>query len=208
MPSDGCTFYALHGKRLVDTLGAGLMLFLLLPFMVVIGVCILESMGLPILFVQKRPGFRGRLFRIYKFRTMTNRRNKDGRLLPDADRITPIGKRLREYSLDEIPEIINVLKGDMSFVGPRPLLRRYLARYTPKQNRRHAVKPGITGWAQVNGRNSISWEEKFKYDLWYIDHVSLSLDMKILKKTLFKVLRREAISGDGEATMQEFTGGM
>lgn len=162
--------------------------------------------GAPVLFRQQRPGRHGRPFVIYKFRTMRELRDTEGRLLPDAQRLTHLGRFLRATSLDELPELFNVLKGEMSLVGPRPLLMEYLERYTPEQARRHEVKPGITGWAQVHGRNAITWEEKFKLDVWYVDHHSLGLDLKILWLTLVKVLRREGISASGHATMPEFQG--
>lgn len=162
--------------------------------------------GSPAFFRQPRPGQKGRIFKLIKFRTMTSARDAQGALLPDAQRLTRFGKWLRASSLDELPELINVLKGEMSLVGPRPLLVQYLARYSPEQARRHAVRPGITGWAQINGRNAISWEEKFRLDVWYVDHQSLRLDVKILALTLLKVVRREGISARGEATMPEFFG--
>lgn len=158
------------------------------------------------LFRQMRPGLHGEPFTLYKFRTMTDARDADGNLLPDAQRLTRFGRFLRSTSLDELPELWNVLKGDMSLVGPRPLLMQYLERYTPEQKRRHEVRPGITGWAQVNGRNAITWEEKFALDVWYVDNQSLWLDLRILMLTVWKVLRREAISQAGNATMTEFMG--
>ncbi|NLT21208.1 MAG: sugar transferase, partial [Syntrophomonadaceae bacterium] len=164
------------------------------------------QMGRPVIFKQMRPGLQGRSFFMYKFRTMTDERDENGVLLPDEMRLTRLGKFLRSSSLDELPELFNVLKGDMSLVGPRPLLMQYLQRYTPDQARRHAAKPGITGWAQVNGRNAISWEEKFVLDVWYVDNCSLWLDMKIMFMTVVKVFRREGISAEGEATMAEFMG--
>ena len=163
-------------------------------------------MGSPVLFKQQRPGLHGKPFMMSKFRTMTDARDGDGNLLPDADRLTRLGRFLRSTSLDELPELFNVLKGDMSLVGPRPLLMRYLDRYTPEQARRHEVRPGITGWAQINGRNALSWEDKFTLDVWYVDHCSLLLDMRIILQTIWKVLRREGISQEGEATMSEFMG--
>jgi len=163
-------------------------------------------MGWPILYRQIRPGLRGTPFSILKFRTMTNDHDGRGCLLPDADRITPVGRLLRSTSLDELPELINVIKGEMSLVGPRPLLMQYLERYTPEQMRRHEVKPGITGWAQVNGRNAITWEQKFELDVWYVDHRNLLLDFKILVMTLWGALIRKGISQPGRATMDEFQG--
>lgn len=163
-------------------------------------------LGTPVLFRQKRPGLRGKSFYIYKFRTMTSECDGEGNLLSDDRRLTRFGRFLRSSSLDELPELFNVLKGDMSLVGPRPLLMQYLDRYTPEQRRRHGVQPGITGWAQVNGRNAITWEEKFKLDVWYIDNWSLALDIRIIWMTLWKILKREGISQPGQATMTEFTG--
>jgi sugar transferase EpsL len=163
-------------------------------------------MGDPVFFRQQRPGLDGKPFYMYKFRTMTYDCDENSCLLPDKDRLTPLGRFLRATSLDELPELFNVLKGDMSLVGPRPLLMQYLGRYTPEQARRHAVRPGVTGWAQINGRNAITWEEKFKLDVWYVDHHTLWLDIKILVMTLVKVFHREGISAAGEATMGEFKG--
>ena len=164
------------------------------------------TMGTPVFFRQQRPGLHGEPFTIYKFRTMTDKRDDQGDLLPDAERLTPFGRFLRIASLDELPELVNVLRGEMSLVGPRPLLMQYLERYTPEQARRHEVRPGITGWAQVNGRNALSWENKFELDVWYVDHVSLWLDLKIIALTLWKIVRREGISQPGRATMEEFVG--
>ncbi len=160
------------------------------------------------MFTQDRPGLGGKAFRIFKFRTMTDARGVDGILLPDAERLTRFGRFLRSSSLDELPALINVLKGDMSLVGPRPLLMHYLDRYTPQQARRHEVRPGITGWAQINGRNAITWEEKFKLDVWYVDNRSLWLDIKIIYLTVWKILKREGINQPGQATMEEFRGSL
>ena len=193
-------------KRCIDIVGAGLGLIVLSPVLAVVAVAIWVQMGRPILFRQIRPGLNGQAFSMYKFRTMSNKRDSQGNLLPDKQRLTPLGKILRKTSLDEFPELFNVLKGDMSLVGPRPLLMQYLERYTLEQARRHEVKPGITGWAQVNGRNAISWEEKFALDVWYVENCSLWLDIKILTMTIGKVFRREGISAQGEATMPEFMG--
>jgi len=193
-------------KRVIDVLISGLGLIILTPVIFVVALLIFMSMGRPVLFTQERPGKDGRIFRLIKFRTMTNERDAEGNLLPDEQRLTPLGRFLRSTSLDELPELFNVLRGDMSLVGPRPLLPQYLDRYTPEQARRHEVKPGITGWAQVNGRNAITWEEKFTLDVWYVDNWSLWLDIKILALTLIKVFKREGISAAGEATMPEFTG--
>jgi len=164
------------------------------------------SLGSPILFRQQRPGLGGRPFSLYKFRTMTDARDAKDALLPDMERMMPFGRFLRGISLDELPELWNVIKGDMSLVGPRPLLMQYLDRYTPEQMLRHEVKPGLTGWAQVNGRNAITWEEKFKLDVWYVDHWSLWLDVKIIGMTIWKILKREGINHPGQATMEEFKG--
>ncbi len=167
---------------------------------------ILNKLGRPVFFRQRRPGMNGKPFEMIKFRTMTDERGPDGELLPDSMRLTPFGRFLRASSLDELPELWNVLKGDMSLVGPRPLLMEYLPLYSPEQARRHEVRPGVTGWAQINGRNALSWEDKFQLDLWYVDHQSLWLDIRILCLTLRKVLVREGISAAGEATMNKFTG--
>jgi lipopolysaccharide/colanic/teichoic acid biosynthesis glycosyltransferase len=193
-------------KRLFDLVVAVLgLLALALPLLVLAGV-IRRKLGSPVLFHQVRPGLHGRPFQMVKFRSMTDERNPDGALLPDAQRLTPFGRFLRASSVDELPELWNVIKGDMSLVGPRPLLMEYLPLYTPEQARRHEVRPGITGWAQVNGRNAISWEKKFALDVWYVDHRSWSLDIIILWMTVRKVLRRDGISTAGEATMTQFTG--
>ena len=193
-------------KRLFDVVASACALLLLaLPLLVVIWM-VRRKLGSPVFFTQMRPGLQGQPFEMVKFRTMTDARGPDGALLPDADRLTPFGRFLRATSLDELPELWNVLKGDMSLVGPRPLLMEYLPLYSPEQARRHAVRPGITGWAQVNGRNTLSWDDKFKLDVWYVDHRSLWLDLKILWLTVRKVLVREGISAAGEATMGKFTG--
>lgn len=193
-------------KRLFDiVVSACALLMLALPMLVVIWM-VRRKLGSPVFFTQVRPGMHGKPFKMVKFRSMTSERGTDGELLPDAERLTPFGRFLRSTSLDELPELWNVLKGDMSLVGPRPLLMEYLPLYSPEQARRHAVRPGVTGWAQVNGRNAISWEEKFALDTWYVDHQSLLLDMKILWLTVKKVLVREGISAAGEATMGKFTG--
>jgi len=181
-------------------------LILLSPMMLLVVLLIRIRLGKPTLFRQQRPGRHGKPFTMYKFRTMTNARDALGNLLPDADRLTSLGRFLRRTSLDELPELFNVLKGHMSLVGPRPLLMQYLDRYTPEQMRRHEVKPGITGWAQVNGRNVLTWEQKFALDVWYVDHWPLCLDLKIIALTAWKVLTREGISQPGQATAQEFMG--
>ncbi len=193
-------------KRIMDIAGAFVGLILIAPFMFIISLLIYFSMGRPIFFRQVRPGLNGKPFVIYKFRTMHDLRDIDENLLPDEKRLTTIGKLLRKFSIDELPELFNVLKGDMSLVGPRPLLTEYLDRYNIEQARRHEVKPGMTGWAQVNGRNAISWEEKFKYDVWYVDNWSILLDFKILLLTIVKVLKFEGINARGHATMPEFKG--
>lgn len=194
-------------KRLFDLLLASLAMLLLgIPLLFLIWQ-VRRKLGSPVFFCQTRPGLQGKPFKMIKFRTMTDARGTDGQLLPDADRLTPFGRFLRASSLDELPELWNVLKGDMSLVGPRPLLVEYLPLYSPEQARRHAVRPGITGWAQVNGRNALSWDNKFKLDVWYVDNRSTRLDIKILWSTVRKVLLREGISAAGEATMSKFTGG-
>jgi len=193
-------------KRTLDILGASVALALLWPFLLLIAVVIRVTMGKPVLFVQERPGLHGEIFHIYKFRTMSNARGPDGELLADEDRLSGLGRFLRGWSLDELPELINVLRGDMSLVGPRPLRVEYLDLYTSEQARRHELRPGITGWAQVNGRNAVSWKKKFEYDVWYVDHQTLGLDLKILGLTALKVLRGEGISAPEHATMPPFTG--
>ena len=193
-------------KRLMDLFIAVPAFIVLLPVYAIVTLLVCLLIGFPVLFRQKRPGLGGKPFTMYKFRTMTDARGHDGALLPDAARLTRFGQFLRAASLDELPELLNVLKGDMSLVGPRPLLMKYLERYSPKQARRHEVRPGITGWAQVNGRNAITWEEKFKLDVWYVDNWSLWLDIKIIAMTVWKILKREGISQPGQATMAEFKG--
>jgi lipopolysaccharide/colanic/teichoic acid biosynthesis glycosyltransferase len=193
-------------KRFMDIVLAALALVLLAGPLLLLILQVRRKLGYPVFFRQTRPGLNGRPFKMVKFRTMTDACSLDGQLLPDADRLTSFGRFLRSTSLDELPELWNVLKGDMSLVGPRPLLMEYLPLYSPEQARRHDVRPGITGWAQVNGRNALSWDEKFKLDVWYVDNRSLLIDLKILWLTLRKVLTREGISAAGEATMQKFTG--
>ena len=193
-------------KRLFDMVAAALALLLLAPALALIAWQVRRKLGSPVLFRQVRPGLHGQPFEMVKFRTMTDERCADGALLPDAQRLTPFGRFLRASSLDELPELWNVIKGDMSLVGPRPLLMEYLPLYTREQARRHEVRPGITGWAQVNGRNAISWEDRFALDVWYVDHPRLWLDIIILWMTVRKVLRRDGISAAGEATMTRFTG--
>ncbi len=193
-------------KRLFDLVISLLMLILLSPVMLVIAILVRTRLGKPVLFSQERPGRHGRLFRLYKFRTMRDLFDAEGKTLPDEERLTPFGRFLRASSLDELPELFNVMKGEMSLVGPRPLLVAYLDRYTAEQARRHEVLPGITGWAQVNGRNTLSWEDKFRLDVWYVDHQSFWLDLKILFLTLWKAIKREGISAPGSATAPEFMG--
>ena len=193
-------------KRIIDISGAIVGITLLMPLFVIIYIIVAARMGFPVIFVQTRPGLNGKPFKMLKFRTMTNTCDDQGNLLPDEQRLTVAGRFLRNTSLDELPELFNVLKGDMSLVGPRPLLMQYLKRYTPEQARRHEVKPGITGWAQVNGRNAISWEEKFSLDVWYVDNWSLGLDLKILWLTIVSFFKREGITAPGHATMPEFMG--
>ena len=193
-------------KRLFDFLVAVCALFTLLPVIIVVAVLIRFKLGSPILFTQDRPGLNGKVFKMMKFRTMLDAKDKHGNLLPDNERMTKFGAFLRSTSLDELPGLFNVLKGDMSLVGPRPLLVQYLPLYSSEQARRHNVRPGITGWAQVNGRNAISWEQKFKLDVWYVDNQSFLLDIKILLLTVKKVFVREGISADGHVTIEPFKG--
>jgi sugar transferase EpsL len=194
------------GKRLFDLLVAAAALVALAPLLGVLALGVRLRLGSPVLFRQERPGLRGRLFTLRKFRTMTDARGADGRLLADAERLTPFGRFLRATSLDELPELVNVLRGEMSLVGPRPLLKQYLERYSPEQMRRHEARPGITGWAQVNGRNALTWEQKFELDVWYVEHQSFRLDLKIIALTVWKIVRREGINEPGQATAQEFMG--
>jgi sugar transferase EpsL len=193
-------------KRILDLALTLPGILILSPVFLIIAILVGMNYGTPIIFRQKRPGYLGKPFWVYKFRTMTNALDADNNLLPDSERITRLGQFLRSYSLDELPELFNVLRGEMSWVGPRPLLMQYLERYSPEQARRHEVLPGITGWAQINGRNALTWEEKFKLDVWYVDHWTFGLDIKILLITAIKVLRREGISQPGHATAEEFMG--
>ncbi len=193
-------------KILFDEFVSILLLIVLSPLIVIVAVLIKMKIGSPVLFRQQRPGLNTKPFYLYKFRTMTDNRDTEGRLLPDELRLTSFGRLLRKLSLDELPQLFNVVKGDLSLVGPRPLLMEYLKLYSPEQARRHEVKPGITGWAQINGRNAISWEEKFELDVWYVDNRSFWLDCKILWLTIVKVFRREGITQDGHATMEKFKG--
>lgn len=193
-------------KRIFDLLSATLLLVLCAPAMAAIALAIRLQMGPPVLLRQVRPGWRGKPFDFLKFRTMTDARDEAGSLLPDGMRLTPLGETLRKWSVDELPQLLNVMKGDMSLVGPRPLLMEYLPLYNSEQARRHEVRPGISGWAQVNGRNAISWEERFRLDVWYVDHRSFLLDLKILALTLMRVARKEGISAADSSTMRRFAG--
>lgn len=193
-------------KDVLDRVVAAIALILLSPLIVGVAIAIYFVMGSPVIFTQPRPGKNARIFKFYKFRSMTNKRDAEGNFLSDEERLTAFGQFLRKTSLDELPQLWNVLKGDMSFVGPRPLIVKYLNRYTPEQARRHLVKPGITGLAQIKGRNNISWERKFKFDVWYIDNWSLWLDLKILVLTVFKVLEQDDIDQDGHISSEEFQG--
>lgn len=193
-------------KRLMDIAGALCGLLVLGPVILLLALLVRVKLGSPVLFRQVRPGMDGRAFQMAKFRTMTDARDASGDLLPDADRLTGFGQFLRSSSLDELPELWNVLKGDMSLVGPRPLLMEYLPLYSRRQARRHEVRPGVTGWAQINGRNALSWEEKFELDVWYVENRTLWLDIKILIMTVWKVLKKDDIAHDGEVTMKKFKG--
>jgi sugar transferase EpsL len=193
-------------KRSFDVVGAGAALVVLSPLLAALAVAVRLQMGSPVVFRQARPGLNGQIFEILKFRTMTDARDARGDLLPDADRLTAFGRFLRRSSFDELPELVNVLRGEMSLVGPRPLRVEYLPLYSPEQARRHEVRPGITGWAQVNGRNAVSWNEKFELDVWYVDHRSLALDLKILWATVAEVVNGRGVSAEGHATMEPFTG--
>ena len=195
-----------HFKALADRVAALLALILLLPLLAVVALLVRLRLGSPVLFRQKRPGYRCKPFWLLKFRTMTNQRDANGELLPDAQRLTPFGRWLRSSSIDELPGLVNILRGEMSFIGPRPLLMQYLPLYSPEQARRHDVKPGFSGWAQINGRNAITWEEKFRLDVWYVDNQGFWLDLRIFVITIWKVLLREGISSPGEATMSCFMG--
>ena len=199
-------FYRRFGKRLFDLLAGVIIFALVLPVLLVIYVILRITIGTPVIFRQDRAGFAGRPFTNYKFRTMTNQVDANGCLLPDEQRITRVGWLVRSSSLDELPQIFNVLKGEVSLVGPRPLHIRYLVRYTPEQSRRHDVMPGITGWVQINGRNNLTWERKFELDVWYVDHQSFLLDLRILALTFWKVIKREGISSEGFVAAPEFMG--
>lgn len=193
-------------KRLFDLVASSAALVFLSPLLFIVTILVWLSFGTPVLFRQERLGLDTKPFRLFKFRTMTNARGPEGELLPDAQRLTAFGRFLRSSSLDELPELINVIRGEMSLVGPRPLLSQYLNRYTPEQMRRHMVRPGITGWAQINGRNSLDWNQKFAFDLWYVAHQSFGLDLHILAKTVWQVLRHDGIAQSGHVTMPEFLG--
>lgn len=193
-------------KRIFDLVISLTSVFILSIFFIMIALLVRVKLGAPILFKQKRPGLNGRPFYLYKFRTMTDKRDSTGRLLPDFERLTSFGRFLRKYSLDELPQLFNVMKGDLSLVGPRPLLMEYLPLYTNEQAKRHLVKPGITGWAQINGRNAISWEEKFKLDVWYVENQTFLLDVKILILTFWKVIKSEGVNQSTNITMESFKG--
>jgi len=193
-------------KRALDLLAASAGLLVLAPLLAAIAVAIRIGMGSPVFFRQQRPGLRARPFTLLKFRTMTDVRTPDDALLPDSQRLTTLGRFLRRFSLDELPQLLNVLRGEMGLVGPRPLLMQYLGRYTPEQARRHDMPPGLTGWAQVHGRNATTWEERFLHDLWYVDHWSLALDLRIVAMTLVQALRGDGVFGEREGTMPEFMG--
>lgn len=194
-------------KRLIDFLIVLTALLVIWPFLLIIYIWLtIANKGAGAIFYQERPGLHGKIFKVMKFKSMTDERDAEGNLLPDADRLTAVGKFVRSTSIDELPQLINVLKGDMALIGPRPLLVQYLPLYSPEQARRHEVRPGITGWAQCNGRNAISWTKKFELDVWYVDHCSFLLDLKIIFMSIKKVLIREGISQQGEATMEFFTG--
>jgi sugar transferase EpsL len=193
-------------KRTFDLVVSSMMILLLSPLLAAIAILVRLRLGSPVLFRQERAGWSGARFECLKFRTMTDARDADGQLLPDADRLTRFGRYLRSTSLDELPELINVIRGEMSLVGPRPLLAKYLERYSAEQMRRHEVRPGITGWAQINGRNALNWDQRFELDLWYVDHWNFWLDLSILAKTVWQVARREGVAKPGHATMPEFRG--
>ena len=200
------SIYGTTGKRLLDVFISASVLLLTLPLILAVALLIRATLGSPILFAQQRPGLHGRPFVLFKFRSMSDGRARSGESLPDEARLTAVGAWLRKLSLDELPQLWNVLKGEMSLVGPRPLLMEYLPLYDTRQARRHDVRPGITGWAQVNGRNALTWEQKFELDVWYVEHLSLRLDLKILALTFLRVIRPHGISEPGQATMTRFTG--
>lgn len=198
--------YEKYIKRMLDIVCSGGALIVLSPVLLITAILVKKKLGSPVLFCQARPGKDEKIFKLYKFRSMTDKKDENGNLLPDDVRLTAFGKFLRSSSLDELPELINILKGDMSIIGPRPLLVKYLPLYNKEQKRRHDVRPGLSGWAQVNGRNAISWEEKFRYDVEYVDHISFAMDVKILWMTVKSVFKREGISSETAATMEEFVG--
>ncbi|MBE6971974.1 MAG: sugar transferase [Ruminococcaceae bacterium] len=200
------SFYEVYGKRVLDIVLSGGALLVLWPVMAVVALLVRSKLGSPVIFCQERPGRNEKIFRLYKFRSMSDARDENGELLSDEVRLTKFGRLLRSTSLDELPELWNIFRGDMSLVGPRPLLVKYLPLYNEEQRRRHDVTPGLTGWAQVNGRNAITWEEKFELDVWYVDHISFALDVKILWQTVKAVLHKEGISAENSATMEEFRG--
>lgn len=199
-------FYRKYGKRIIDVLASGIGLIILSPVFLILFLLVRTKLGSPVIFKQKRPGKDERIFDMYKFRTMTDERDSAGNLLPDAERLTSFGKKLRSTSLDELPELWNILKGDMSIIGPRPLLVKYLPLYNESQKKRHSVRPGLTGLAQINGRNAISWEDKFKYDVEYVDDLTFFMDVKIFIKTIKKVFVKEGITSSSSQTMEEFKG--
>lgn len=199
-------FYRKYGKRIIDVLASGIGLIILSPVFLILILLVRKKIGSPVIFKQKRPGKDERIFDMYKFRTMTDEKDSAGNLLPDNERLTPFGKKLRSTSLDELPELWNIFKGDMSIVGPRPLLVKYLPLYNESQKKRHSVRPGLTGLAQINGRNAISWEDKFKYDVEYVDDLTFFMDVKIFIKTIKKVFVKEGITSSSSQTMEEFKG--
>lgn len=200
------SLYEAFFKRILDILLSGIALFLLLPIMLFVMALVGLNLGFPVIFKQKRPGKDGKIFNMYKFRTMTSEVDDNGNLLPDEVRLTKFGKFLRSTSLDELPELWNILKGDMSIIGPRPLLEKYLPLYSKEQSRRHEVRPGLTGYAQANGRNALTWQEKFKMDVYYVDHITFLGDLEIILQTIKTVIKRDGISSDTTATMEEFKG--
>ncbi|MFT4693827.1 MAG: undecaprenyl phosphate N,N'-diacetylbacillosamine 1-phosphate transferase [Francisella sp.] len=200
------TLYTLFFKRIFDILLSILALLVLSPIMLIVAVLVRTKLGSPVIFKQARPGKDEKIFKLYKFRTMTSATDSKGNLLPDSERLTKFGKFIRSTSLDELPSLLNIIKGDMSIVGPRPLLVEYLPLYNDEQKQRHLVKPGLTGWAQINGRNVTSWEQRFTYDVYYVNNMSLLFDMKIVVKTIVKVFKRSGISATGQATMEKFKG--
>ncbi len=199
-------FYEKYVKRPQDFLCALAAILILSPVLLAVAVCVRIKLGSPVLFKQQRPGLHEKIFQLYKFRTMTDARDENGELLPDEIRLTPFGKWLRSTSLDELPELWNILRGDMAVIGPRPLLVKYLSLYSEKQHRRHEVRPGLTGYAQSHGRNTVSWEERFEMDVWYVDHISFVTDIRVLVDTIKTVIKREGVSSEASVTMEEFMG--